>query len=119
MKLNGDTCRSLLNDVKSLSFLIENDQEKLNPVFSVLQNQKEERECDLPKGKGIPLMPKGLPNLFSTRRSKKELGKISFPKRKTSELKLVDETREKFIGSTDVKITEERKRVENENVLVE
>ena len=34
-------------------------------------------------------------------------------------MKLVDEAREKFIGSTDLKITEERKRVENENVLVE
>ena len=31
----------------------------------------------------------------------------------------MDEAREKFIGSTDLKITEERKRVENENVLVE
>ena len=31
-KVNGDICKSLLNDVKSLSFLIENDQEKLNRV---------------------------------------------------------------------------------------
>ena len=31
-KVNGDICRSLLNDIKSLSFLIENDQEKLNRV---------------------------------------------------------------------------------------
>ena len=94
-------------------------KENSNPVFSVLQNLKEERECDLPKGKGIPLMPKRLPNSFSTRRSKKEIGKIPLPKRKTSLLKIVDEAREKFIGSTDLKITEERKRVENENVLVE
>ena len=41
-RVNGDTCRSLLNDVKSLSFLIENDQEKLNRVFSELKNLKEE-----------------------------------------------------------------------------
>ena len=40
-RVNGDTCRSLLNDVKSLSFLIENDQEKLNCVFSMLKNLKE------------------------------------------------------------------------------
>ena len=33
--INGDICRSLLNDDKSLSFLIQNDQEKLNRVFSV------------------------------------------------------------------------------------
>ena len=77
-KLNGDTYISLLNDVKSLI------KKNSNPVFSVLQNLKEERECDLPKGKGIPLMPKRLPNSFSTRRSKKELGKIPLPKRKTS-----------------------------------
>ena len=57
--VNDDNCRSLLNDVKRfLSFLIENDQEKLNRVFSVLQNLKEEIESDLPKEKGIPLMPK-------------------------------------------------------------
>ena len=31
----------------------------------------------------------------------------------------MDEAREKFIGSTDLKIAEERKRVENENVLIE
>ena len=31
----------------------------------------------------------------------------------------MDEAREKFIGSPDLKITEERKCVENENVLVE
>ena len=31
-KVNGDTFRSLLNNVKSLSFRIENDQEKLNHI---------------------------------------------------------------------------------------
>ena len=36
-RVSGDTCRSLLNDVKSLSFLIENDHEK-----SELKNLKEE-----------------------------------------------------------------------------
>ena len=46
-RVNGGTCRSLLNDVKSLSFFIENDQEKRNRVFSVLQNLKEEIEYDL------------------------------------------------------------------------
>ena len=46
-RVNGDTCKSLLNDAKSLSFLIEDDQEKLNCVFSVLRNLKEEIECDL------------------------------------------------------------------------
>ena len=73
-RVNSDTCKSLLNDVKSLSFLIENDQEKLNRVFSVLKNLKEEIECDLPKEKGIPLMPKRLPSSFSTRCLKKQLG---------------------------------------------
>ena len=67
----GDTCRSLLNDVKSLSFLIENDQEKHNRVFSVLQNLKEEIEYNLPKEKGFPLMPKRLPYLSSTCHLKK------------------------------------------------
>ena len=121
-RVNGDTCRSLLNDVKSFlikSFLIKNDQEKLNRVFSVLQNLKEEIECDLPKEKGIPLMPKRLPNSSSARRSKKQLGQIPLPKRKTSKLKRVGEARERFIRSTDLKITDERKRVENENVIVE
>ena len=84
-RVNGDTSRSLLNDVKSLSFLIENDKKKLSRVFSALQNLKEEIECDLPK-ESIPLMPKRLPNSSSTRRSKKQL-----------------------IGSTDLKITDEKK----------
>ena len=97
-RVTGDTCRSLLNDVKSLSFLIENDQEKLNRVFSVLQNLKEEIECDLPKKKGIPLMPKRLPKPSSTCRSKKQIGQIPLPKRKTSKLKRVGEARERFIG---------------------
>ena len=83
-RANGDTCRSLLNNVKSLSLLIENDQEKLNCVFSVLQNLKEEIECDLPKEKSIPLMPKRLSSSSSTRRLKKQLGQIPLPKRKTS-----------------------------------
>ena len=77
--VNGDTCRSLLNDVKSLSFLIENDQEKLYCVFSVLQNLKEVIECDLPKEKGIPLMPKRLSNSSSVRRLKNNLGRFHFP----------------------------------------
>ena len=118
-RVNGDTCRSLLNDVKSLSFLNENDQEKLNRVFSVLQNLKEEIECDLPKEKSIPLMPKKLPNSSSVRRSKKQLGQTPLPKRKTSKLKRVGKARERFIGSTDLKITEEKKCVENENAIVE
>ena len=46
-RVNGDTCKSLLNDAKSLSFFIEDDQEKLNCVFSVLRNLKEEIQCDL------------------------------------------------------------------------
>ena len=118
-RVNRDTCRSLLNDVKSLSFLIENDQEKLNRVFSVLKNLKEEIKCDLPKENGIPLMPKRLPSSSSTRRLKKQLGQIPLPKRKTSKLKRVGEARERLIGSTDLKITDERKRIENENVSVE
>ena len=50
---------------------------------------------------------------------KKQLGQIPLPKRKTSKLKHVGEARERFIRSTDLKITDERNRVENENVLVE
>ena len=49
-------CRSLLNAVKSLSFLIEENQQKLNRVFSVLQNLEEEIEYDLPHEKCIPLI---------------------------------------------------------------
>ena len=81
-RVNGDTCRSLLNDAKSLSFLIENDLEKLNRVFSVLQNLKEEIEYDPPKKKGIPLMPKRLPNLSPTCHLKKQLGQFRLPKLK-------------------------------------
>ena len=85
----------------------------------MLQNLNEEIEYDLPKEKGIPLMPKRLPNSSSTPRLKKQLGQIPLPKRKTTKLKRVGEARDRFIGSTDLKITDERKRVENENVLVE
>ena len=85
----------------------------------MLQNLKEEVERDLPKEKGIPLMPKRLSNSSSTRRSKKQLGQIPLPKRKTSKLKRVGKARERFIGSTDLKMTDERKRAKNENVLVE
>ena len=84
----------------------------------MLQNLKEEVECNLPKDNGIPLMPKRLPSSSSTRRLKKQLWQILLPKRKTSKLKRVGEARERFIGSADLKITDERKRVENENVLV-
>ena len=85
----------------------------------MLQNLNEEIEYDLPKEKGIPLMPKRLPNSSSTRHLKKQLGQIPLPKRKPSKLKRVGEARERFIGSTDLKITNGRKRVESENVLVE
>ena len=65
-------------------------------------------------------MPKRLPNSSSTRRSKKQLGQIPLPKRKTSKLKPVGEARQRFIGSTDLKIADQRKRVESENnVIVE
>ena len=84
----------------------------------MLQNLKEEVECDLPQDKGTPLMPKRLPSSSSTRRLKKQLWQIPLPKRKTSKLKRVGEARERFIGFVDLKITDERKRVENENVLV-
>ena len=64
-------------------------------------------------------MSKRLRNSSSIRGSKKQLGQIPLPKRKTSKLKRVGEARERFIGSIDLQITDERKRVENENVLVE
>ena len=64
-------------------------------------------------------MPKKLPSSSWTRRLKKQLGQIPLPKRKTSKLKSVGEAREKFTGSTDLKITDERKHIENGNVLVE
>ena len=102
-----------------MGFIIENDQEKLNRVFPVLQNLKEEIKSDLPEEKRFPLMPKRLPNSSSNRCSKKQLAQIPLSKRKTSKLKRVDEARKRFIGSTDLKITDERKRVKNENVLVE
>ena len=85
----------------------------------MLKNLIEEIECNLPKENGIPLMPRRLPSSSSTRRLKKQLGQIALPKRKTSKLKRVGEARERLIGSTDLKITDERKRVEIENVLVE
>ena len=90
-----------------------------NRVFYLLQNLKEEVECDLPKDKGTPLMPKRLSSSSSTRRLKKQLGQIPLPKRKASKLKRVGEARERFIGSTNLEITDERKSVENENVLFE
>ena len=37
----------------------------------------------------------------------------------TGLLLVLTTARERFIGSTDLKITDERKRVENENVIVE
>ena len=85
----------------------------------MLKSLKEEIECGLPKEKAIPLMPKRLPSSSSTRRLKKQLWQVPLPKRKTSKLKRVGEARERLIGSTDLKIMDDRKRVENENVLVE
>ena len=35
-RVHGEAYRSLLNEVKSLRFLNENNQEKINRVFSVL-----------------------------------------------------------------------------------
>ena len=64
-------------------------------------------------------MSKRLPSSSSTHRLKKQLGQIPLPKRKNCKLKRVGKARERLIGSTDLKITVERKRVENENVLVE
>ena len=64
-------------------------------------------------------MPKRLPSSSWTRRLKKQLGQIPLPKRKTSKWKSVGEAREKFTGSTDLKITDVRKHIEDGNVLVE
>ena len=64
-------------------------------------------------------MPKTLPNSSSSCCLKKQLGQIPLRKWKTSKLKHVGKERERFIGSADLKITDERKRVENENVSVE
>ena len=54
-RVNGDTCRSLLNDVKSLSFLIENDQEKLSRVFSVLKKSKRRNRMRSSQGKSYSI----------------------------------------------------------------
>ena len=62
---------------------------------------------------------KRLPNSSWTGCLKKQLGQIPLPKRKSSKLKSVGEAREKFTGSADLKITNERKHIENGNVLVE
>ena len=44
LKLNGDTYISLLNDVKSLSFLIENDQEKFQScLLCITKSKRRER----------------------------------------------------------------------------
>ena len=117
-RVNGDTCRSLLNDIKNLSLLIGNDKKKLNRVFCVTKSKRRDRMRSSQR-KRYSINAQKVPNSSSTRRSKKQLGQIPLPKRKTSKLKCVGEARERFIGSTDLKITDEGKRVKNENVLVE
>ena len=56
-KVNGDTCRKLLRSIISLTYLFENDVDKVNRVHSVLNELKKEIVFDLPKESGITLLP--------------------------------------------------------------
>ena len=56
-KVNGDTCRKLLRSIISLTYLFENNVDKVNRVHSVLNELKKEIVFDLPKESGITLLP--------------------------------------------------------------
>ena len=55
-KVNGDTCRKLLRRIISLTYLYENNVNKVNRVHSVLNELKKEIVFDLPKESGITLL---------------------------------------------------------------
>ena len=56
-KVDGDTCRKLLRSIVSLTYLLENDVDKVNRMHSVLNELKKEIVFDLPKEGGITLLP--------------------------------------------------------------
>ena len=48
-KVDGDTCRKLLRSIISLTYLLENDVDKVNRMHSALNELKKEIVFDLPK----------------------------------------------------------------------
>ena len=56
-KVNGDTCRKFLRSITSLTYLFENNVDKVDCVHSVLNELKKEIVFDLPKESGITLLP--------------------------------------------------------------
>ena len=56
-KVDRSTCRKLLRSIISLTYLLENDVDKVNRVHSVLNELKKDIVFDLPKESRITLLP--------------------------------------------------------------
>ena len=57
-KVDGDSIKAVLNEFRSLSYLIENDEDLVEKVYNHLVEDLNFIKASVPEEQGIPLLPK-------------------------------------------------------------
>ena len=123
---NGESIRSLLNTIRSLSFLVENDDVLIESTHNQLSEIINEMEEAVPKESGVPLLPKIPKNVNSkihtsdrpSTTKKFCFKKLPIPKRRNTKFKRVGEKKEKLVQASQIKI-EEKIEVVEDNIETE
>ena len=52
----GESCRSILNEIRSLTFLLEDNEDLMSETYQSLKPLKDRMEKNLPEEKGLPIL---------------------------------------------------------------
>ena len=108
-EVDGEACRSVLNSIRSLTFLIENNVELVDEVYEKLTELKISMENGIPKEKGIPLLQnvkkENRPFKQNQRKHFKVLD-IAARKKKDLKSKRIGETKDRFQEASKINIIE-------------
>ncbi|XP_065679788.1 uncharacterized protein LOC136094113 [Hydra vulgaris] len=113
--ITGESIRSLLCDLRSLSFLIDHDTELLENTYKELNNLITSLKSAVPKESCLPLLPNKIKKISKPKCSIK-YHKLPAPKKKSMQFKRVGEKKEKLLAASKIEITlnPEKKNVETE-----
>ena len=126
-KVDRSTCRKLLRSIISLTYLLENDVDKVNRVHSVLNELKKDIVFDLPKESRITLLPAKESIKIKKEKEEKQYAATetqknfeNFPilKRKDCKCKRVGKAKEKFLPSSKILIEKDEMHLEDDDILI-
>lgn len=110
--INGETIRSLLNDFRSQSFLIENDDDVLEDTYIGLRNLLQALKETTLKESGLPLLPEKKTKIEAPKKMvrKKEFYDLPMLKKKSMFTKRVGEKKEKIVQASKVNVDGSKKK---------